>query len=66
MLATYAAVIRETAEYYSLPVLDLFKNSGIQPAVPVVKEKYIPDGLHPNDAGHRLLADRMIGFLKAL
>ena len=54
------------AEYYAIPVLDLFKVSGIQPAIPVLKEKYMPDGLHPNDAGHAKLAEKLYGFLKAL
>ncbi len=62
----YIDIIRTVAEYYSLPVLDLYAMSGIQPAVPVIKEKFCPDGLHPNDAGNRLLADRIAAFLLAL
>jgi len=65
-LSLYVDIIRQTAEYYALPVLDLWKTSGLQPAVPAIREKYMPDGCHPNDAGHRLLADRIIGFLSAL
>ncbi len=64
-LKTYANIIREVAEYYSLPVIDLFANSGIQPKVDVMREKYMPDGLHPNDAGGEKIA-RIIGnFLLA-
>lgn len=63
-LKTYVEIIREVAEYYSLPLLDLYAMSGLQPLVPVIKEKYVPDGLHPNDAGHVILADKMIAFLK--
>lgn len=63
-LKTYVNIIREVAEYYSLPLLDLYAMSGLQPLVPVIKEKYVPDGLHPNDAGHVILADKMIAFLK--
>ncbi len=65
-LGEYVDIIREVAEYYSLPVLDLYAVSGLQPAVPVIMERYIPDGLHPNDAGHAVLADRIGGFLSAL
>lgn len=65
-LRDYVQAIRDIAEYYSLPVLDLWAVSGIQPKVPVIKEKLMPDGLHPNDAGHRLVAERLAGFLKAL
>ena len=66
ILADYVDMLREVARYYGLPVLDLFAMSGIQPAVPVIREKFCPDGLHPNDAGHALLADRIENFLRAL
>ena len=52
--------------YYGVPVLDLFRTCSMQPSMPLVQELFMPDGLHPNDAGHRRLADRLIGFLKAL
>ena len=65
-LSVYADIIRKVAEYYSLPVLDLYRVSGIQPEIPVMKEKYMPDGLHPNDAGHLLIAKRLEGFLRGL
>ena len=47
-------------------MLDLFATSGLQPRVPVIQQRYIPDGLHPNDAGHRLLAEQIISFLQQL
>ena len=65
-LAVYVDILRETARYYSLPVLDLFAVSGIQPEVETSRQTYMPDGVHPNDAGHRLLAERMAAFLRAL
>ena len=65
-LKTYVTIIREVAEYYSLPVCDLFKISRIQPSVPIILEKFIPDGLHPNDAGHKLIAERLGNFLASL
>ena len=65
-LKTYVAIMREVAEYYALPVLDLFAGSGLQPKVPVIRERYMPDGLHLNDAGHRVLARKLIRFLEAL
>ena len=54
--------LRRTAEYYSLPVLDLYATSGLQPKVPVIQEMYVPDGLHPNSAGHRILADKIVSW----
>ncbi len=65
-LKTYVNIIREVAEYYSLPVLDLYKTSGLQPEIPLYQEKFMPDGLHPNDAGYRILADKIAKFLKTL
>lgn len=65
-LKSYVDIIREVAEFYSLPVCDLYKNSGIQPIVPVLMEKFVPDGLHPNDAGHELIAQRLENFLLSL
>ena len=66
ILVDYVDVIKETARYYSLPVLDLFAMSGIQPREQIIRERFCPDGLHPNDDGHAILADRIAGFLRAL
>jgi len=66
VLKDYVDMIRRAAEYYSLPVLDLYATSGIQPAVPVMKDKYLPDGLHPNDAGHVILTNKIAKFIESL
>ena len=65
-LKEYVDIIREVAEYYSLPVLDLYANSGLQPIVDEIRITYIPDGLHPNDMGHRLIASKLETFLRNL
>ena len=65
-LKEYVNIIREVAEYYSLPVLDLFKDSGLQPKIPIIRQKFVPDGLHPNDAGHAVLAHKIARFLEML
>ena len=65
-LADYVNAIRRAAEYYSLPVLDLYATYGVQPAVPVMMEKYMPDGLHPNDAGHIILTHKIAKFIESL
>ena len=66
LLKTYVEIIREVAEYYSLPILDLYKESGLQPNVPIIRKMYIPDGLHPNDEGHIILADKIARFIERL
>ena len=65
-LKDYVDIIREVAEYYSLPVLDLYASSGMQPEIESVRGKYIPDGLHPNDNGHILIAQKLKKFLQML
>ncbi len=66
ILKTYVDAIREVAEYYSLPVLDLYAMSGMQPEIEEIKENYIPDGLHPNDNGNAIIARKLKKFLEAL
>lgn len=63
-LKSYIDAIREVAEYYSLPVLDLYKYSGIQPNIPVVRETFVKDGLHPTDLGHQRIARKIIKYLE--
>ncbi len=65
-LYDYIYAIRKAAEYYSLPVLDLFATSGIQPNIEINKTTYTADGLHPNALGHRLIADRLAHFIMNL
>ena len=65
-LQKYVDAILEAAAYYGIPVLDLFRTSGMQPKLPLIQERFMPDGLHPNDAGHVRLAARLEGFLRSL
>ncbi len=66
VLRDFVNIIKEVAEYYSIPVCDLWSISGIQPKVPVIKEMYCPDGLHPNDEGQKFLAEKIANFILAL
>ncbi len=65
-LEDYVNAIIEVAGCYAVPVLDLYRCSGIQPCVPALRERYMPDGLHPNDAGNERIAERLEGFLRML
>lgn len=62
-LKTYRKIIVEVAEYYALPILDLYATSGLQPENDACREMLIPDGLHPNDEGHSILARKIGNFL---
>lgn len=66
ILSTYVDILKEVASSYSLPILDLWNLSGIQPCVEAHRLTYMPDGLHPCDAGHRRIAGRLAAFLQAL
>ena len=59
-------ILRTVVKRFDLPMLDLFEKSAVDTRVPGVVEKYIPDGLHPNDAGHAVLADEIEAFLRKL
>lgn len=65
-LSEYRRIIMEVALFYSLPVLDLYASAGIQPSNPIIRERLLPDGLHPNDEGHALIARRIGQFLQML
>lgn len=65
-LAGYVNVIKEVAAYYSLAVIDLYATSGINPAIEAQREIYMPDGLHPSDAGNERIAGRIIAFLNTI
>ncbi len=65
-LSEYTRILCEVARWYGLPVLDLGGVTGIQPRNPVLCRALCPDGLHPNDAGHEIIASRIAGFLSTL
>ena len=63
-LADYVNAISEVCSYYSIPVLDLYRTSGLQPELEIIRDKYMPDGLHPSDAGAIRIAERLYSFLR--
>ena len=65
-LSRYREILLEVAAYYAIPVLDLYLVSGMQPAHSVCRERLMPDGLHPSDEGHAIIARLLANFLKML
>ncbi|MBQ8690167.1 MAG: SGNH/GDSL hydrolase family protein [Clostridia bacterium] len=63
-LSEYVDVMLEVCRYYSIPVLDLYSTSGMQPEIPIIREKYMPDGLHPSDAGAYRIAQMLKNYLE--
>ena len=55
-LLDYVNAIKEVCSRYSVPVIDLYNMSGLQPCISYIKSTYMPDGLHPNDLAHTKIA----------
>ena len=56
--------IREVCAYYGVPVWIGALEFGANPADSAdFKNKYMPDGLHPNQAGHTWYANRVEQFI---
>lgn len=64
ILEDYVKAIREKTEEFSFPLLDLYKNSGMNPSKGRIQEDYMPDGLHPNDNGYARLFEQIDEFIK--
>ena len=66
--------IKEVCSEYSIPVLDLYRSSGLRPWNTEVNAKYFScpqattgDGLHPNQLAHELfLAPKILKFIETL
>ena len=65
-LAAYVDVILETGKQFGIPVLDLYRNLGLDPHDEAVFQAYTMDGLHFNDAGHGVLAQCIKDFIDKL
>lgn len=65
-LYDYVDILQTVTRKYSIPFLDMLQVSGMTPSIPIQQKLYMPDGLHPNDAGHEKIAARLKGFLESL
>lgn len=66
IMEKYCRVVKDVAEYYSLPILDMQYFREINPNIGNNKEMFMPDGLHPNNAGYRIIANKIEEFIKNL
>lgn len=73
----FGAAMKKVCNYYSIPVFDMESESGINPHLNLTIQgwqdgyngmynPYITDGTHPTQAGHRIMANRLKGYLKQL
>ena len=65
-LEDFVNAIKEVCKLFSIPVLDMFTEGGMPARVWAWCEKYMPDGLHPNDAGQAIIARKLQKFLEKL
>ncbi len=65
-LCDYVKAVKDVCEYYSVPVLDLYSCGELCGNTPVWYKEYMPDGLHPNDKGHEIIANKLGKFLENL
>ncbi len=49
----YADIIRDLSSRAALPLIDVHKAFSADPTT----DRFVPDGIHPNKAGHRFIAD---------
>ena len=65
-LLAYVTVIQETAKQFDIAVLDLYRDLGLDPHDPQCYKTYTVDGLHFNDAGHGVIAQKLKEFIESL
>lgn len=65
-LIDYVNAILQKGKEHNIPVLNLYEKLGINPNIPEQKAKYTTDGLHFNNDGHAVIAERVIEFLENL
>ncbi len=66
-LSDYVRAIKEVSAKLSVPVLDLYSSGNLIPDIPANKQLFFAeDGLHPNDEGHKRIAERLYKFILSL
>lgn len=64
-LAQYVQALREVLDFYEISYLNLFEDGKTEEQIAEWQQQYTIDGLHPNEKGHRMLADLVIQYLES-
>jgi len=56
-LENYVNAVKNVCKNNGVSVIDLYTESTLDPTEAEAREQYIPDGLHPNAAGHKVIAE---------
>ena len=65
-LRNYVDAILEIAKLFEIPTMDLYNDLGLDPHDPEIFDTYTMDGLHFNDAGHAVIAQKLKDFIEAI
>lgn len=72
-MSLFVEACKESCALHGIPYLDLFHNSGLRPWDSTFNARYFkcissdsPDGLHPNELGHRYFYPMVREFVKSL
>lgn len=69
-MAKYCEALKEIAGYYSIPVLDLYYGSNLRPWDETFRTLYYKldegNGVHPDEDGHALIANKFKMFIQSL
>ena len=65
VLSEYVDIMKKVLENYGIAYMDTFYNSVLQ-TPPEGQSAFFADGLHPNDAGHALLAQMVVGYVQRM
>ena len=65
-LCDYVSAVNQVCALYSIPVLDLFNSDDMPITDNDFRREYAPDGVHPNDAGHEIIAKKLQELLESL
>lgn len=66
VLADYVNAIKSICDKYDIYAIDLFNVPELDPNTASVNSTYYNDGLHPNDAGHKKIAEIIAEGLKKI
>ena len=56
-LENYVNAVKNVCKNNGVSVIDLYTESTLDPTEAEAREQYMPDGLHPNAAGHKVIAE---------
>lgn len=66
-MKSYVNAIKQVAEAFGITVLDAYSNWEINPNIESQREAYFcHDEIHPNDHGHKYMAEKLLEFLELL